>query len=195
MGEVLCTIMLVTIRWISVLDSVDQGVKKREGVYYGLVAVSFAASVIFTVAILTDTVRISYVQVQASTVYLVWTFCASTWYLLTARRYYARLDSLASSSQIEVREQIKHILKDVVRAGGVLAATCVAIAMLGVIDFRSPVRWCLTWGFYFAFRWALSLFALQLATPASKRVKSKSMVRVSQSPGRVLPATLMNERR
>jgi hypothetical protein len=196
MGEVLCTIMLVTIRWNSVLDSVDKCVKKRYGVYYGLVAVSFAASVIFTVAILADTVRISQVQFQASIVYLGWTFCASTWYLLTARRYYVRLDWLASTSEAEVNEQIKHILKDVVRAGGVLAATCVAIAMLGVLDIMSPVNWSLSFGFYFSCRWALSLFAMQLATPVSKRVKRKKTARavparnlISKSSSRVLPAS------
>jgi hypothetical protein len=199
-GEVLSSIMLVTIRWASVLDTLS-GVVKSYGAYYGLVAATFVASLVFTVCILTEKVKITEVQFEASVSYLVWTFSAALFYLWTARSYYSRLDWLMAESaqdKIETIEQIKSILRDVVRTGLVLAATCVSMALLGTDAVFAPDGWALIWGFHWACRWALSLSAMQLATRDAKRVACKSKLRVQARPvtsnsqtalTRVLPAS------
>jgi hypothetical protein len=67
--------------------------------------------------------------------------------------------------------QIKAILRDIVRTGAVLGATCVSIALCALPQLLQASGWPLIWLFYFACRWMLSFCAMQIASPAAHRVR------------------------
>jgi hypothetical protein len=176
-AEVMCTIAIVTIRWHNTLEAISYGVKRSYRVEHIAVALSYTGAVVFELSIIFKVVRIADVQVAVSGIYLLWTAAATAFYLRVAMRFYKRLNELSKfvstggRGQEPLVRQIKAILRDVVRTGAVLGATCVSIALCALPQLVQASGWPLIWLFFFACRWMLSFCAMQIASPAAHRVR------------------------
>ncbi len=92
-GEVLCSYMLVAVKWLRAIETISTGVRRPFRAQPAAIADCYVASLTLTLCLLTDATRIYNVQVQASATYAAVCAGVACFYFVRARRLNAQLQA------------------------------------------------------------------------------------------------------